>query len=138
EAPEEEMPVEVDAGEPPPAVGDQPTAMRPMVHEAPTVARTPIITEAASGPNRSRFVDARTATGTGVGAPPVERKTGALPAVDLGLDAIAGEADRDQSGVYDRKALRKIEELDRQIAQLKAELDRARQAADTAAKSSGR
>lgn len=58
------------------------------------------------------------------------------PAVDLGLDSIAQnvEAEREQSGVYDHKGLRKIGELERQIAQLKTELDRARTNADAAAK----
>ena len=57
---------------------------------------------------------------------------------DLGLDAVAEDADREQSGVYDRRALRKIHELERQLAQLKAELDRARAAADAAAKGTSR
>jgi CheY-like chemotaxis protein len=76
------------------------------------------------------------------------------PSIDLGLDKIADDADkeqqsgsypratseteRDQSGVYDRRALRKIGELERQIAQLKTELDRARATAESAAKGGGR
>ena len=68
--------------------------------------------------------------------PPVEpaTKSGSHPAVDLGLDAVAEEADREQSGIYDRKAIRKIGELERQITQMKTELERARAATDAAAK----
>ena len=74
------------------------------------------------------------------------------PSIDLGLEKIAADAqqeqqsggfprvdaDRDQSGVYDRRALRKIGELERQIAQLKTELERSRAVADAAAKGGGR
>jgi DNA-binding response OmpR family regulator len=56
------------------------------------------------------------------------------PAIDLGLDVVAQDAQSEQSGVYDRRALRKIGELERQIAQLKVELERARTAGETAAK----
>jgi chromosome segregation ATPase/CheY-like chemotaxis protein len=72
--------------------------------------------------------------------------------IDLGLDEIAEDAnkeqqsggyqqvseDRDQSGAYDRRALRKIGELERQISQLKTELERARATAEAAAKGGGR
>jgi len=53
------------------------------------------------------------------------------PVVDLGLDEIAADAVREQSGVYDRRALRQIGELERQIAQLKTELDRSRASAES-------
>jgi hypothetical protein len=84
----------------------------------------------------------------------VERsKPKSSPSIDLGLDKIADDADkeqqsgsyprasseeRDQSGVYDRRALRKIGELERQVSQLKTELDRARVTAESAAKGGGR
>ena len=55
-----------------------------------------------------------------------------------GLEAVASDADREQSGIHDRRALRKIGELDRQIVQLKNELDRARASAESAAKGGGR
>src|SRR5262249_21157009 len=63
-----------------------------------------------------KFIDS--STNSGVRGP----GTGPHAAVDLGLDAVAQDADREQSGVYDRKSLRKIGELERQIAQLKSEL----------------
>jgi hypothetical protein len=74
------------------------------------------------------------------GTPPVDMRTpprggsGSHPAIDLGLDVVAQDAQNDQSGVYDRRALRKIGELERQIAQLKVELERARMAGEAAAK----
>ncbi|HEY1551027.1 MAG TPA: hypothetical protein VGG28_24530 [Kofleriaceae bacterium] len=70
-------------------------------------------------------VMSRTATGAG---------SGSHPAIDLGLDVVAEDARNEQSGVFDRKALRKIGELERQIAQLKTELERARAASEAAAK----
>jgi hypothetical protein len=84
------------------------------VHEAATVMAAPVITEEARSPSHSS------------------------PRIDLGLDAVAQDADREQSGVYDRKSLRKIGELERQIGQLKSELERAKAAAETAAKGAGR
>jgi CheY-like chemotaxis protein len=60
------------------------------------------------------------------------------PVPDLGLDEIATEATTDHSGVYDRRALRKLGELERQIAQLKTELDRARATADASARGTNR
>jgi CheY-like chemotaxis protein/chromosome segregation ATPase len=66
------------------------------------------------------------------------RKSGSHPAIDLGLDQVATNAQNEQSGVYDRKALRKIGELERQISQLTTELERSRAAAETAAKGGGR
>src|SRR5690606_27980297 len=59
---------------------------------------------------------------------------GNQPVVDLGLGHVAADAEREQSGVHDRKAIRTIDELERQITQLKAELERSRAAADSAAK----
>ncbi|MEO8549005.1 MAG: hypothetical protein ABI678_03510 [Kofleriaceae bacterium] len=67
-------------------------------------------------------------------SPPVRGGSGSHPAIDLGLDVVAEDARSEQSGVYDRRALRKIGELERQIAQLKNELERARAAGETAAK----
>ena len=61
-----------------------------------------------------------------------ERRSAQQPAVDLGLDKLAQDAASEQSGLYDRQSLRKIGELERQIAQLKTELDRARAVADAA------
>jgi DNA repair exonuclease SbcCD ATPase subunit len=66
------------------------------------------------------------------------RKSGSHPAIDLGLDMVATNAQNEQSGVYDRKALRKIGELERQISQLTTELERSRAATETAAKGGGR
>jgi len=80
-----------------------------------TVTREPIVPEAAKKP------------GSGAHSP-----------VDLGLDVLAQDAEREQSGVYDRKSLRKIGELERQIAQLKNELERARAAAEAADKGASR
>ncbi len=71
---------------------------------------------------------------TGAGA----RKSGSHPAIDLGLDMVASDAQSEQSGVYDRKSLRKIGELERQISQLTTELERSRAATETAAKGGGR
>ncbi len=48
------------------------------------------------------------------------------PIVDLGLDEIAVRAESEQSGVHDRRSLQKVGELERQLAQLKTELERAR------------
>lgn len=99
------------------------------VHEAATVMAPPITTDEAP---RSRFIES--STNSGVRGP----GSGSHPAVDLGLDAVAQDADREQSGVYDRKSLRKIGELERQIAQLKNELERARAQAESATKGGGR
>jgi len=102
------------------------------VHEAATVMAAPIITDdARPEPPRAKFMESSTQSGARVGSGP-------HAPVDLGLDAVAQDADREQSGVYDRKSLRKIGELERQIAQLKNELERARAAAETAAKGGGR
>jgi hypothetical protein len=67
-----------------------------------------------------------------------KRATGSQASIDLGLDKLARDAESEQSGVYDRKSLRKIGELERQVAQLKNELDRARVQADQAAKGQSR
>jgi hypothetical protein len=66
------------------------------------------------------------------------RATGSQASIDLGLDKLAQDAESEQSGVYDRKSLRKIGELERQISQLKTELERARTAAEQAAKGGSR
>src|SRR3569623_1841417 len=98
----------------------------PDVPEAATVMAAPIEEPTP------RFIES--ATTSGVRGP----GSGAHPPVDLGLDAVAQDADREQSGVYDRKSLRKIGELERQIAQLKNELERARAQAESATKGGGR
>lgn len=72
-------------------------------------------------------------TNSDTATPRAARQTG-NPIVDLGLDAVAQRAESEQSGVHDRKAVRKIDELERQITQLKQELERARATADSAAK----
>jgi CheY-like chemotaxis protein len=123
---------------------DQVTVARaPLLqHEAPTVAREPIITDIAKPPavarttTKPRFVESATTLDTV--KEPSASQSGSHPSIDLGLDAIAGEAERDQSGVYDRRALRKIGELERQITQLKAEIERTRTAAESATKGAGR
>ena len=58
------------------------------------------------------------------------------PIVDLGLDEVAVRAESEQSGVHDRRSLQRVGELERQLAQLKTELDRARAAATEKAGSS--
>ncbi len=55
-------------------------------------------------------------------------QTASNPAIDLGLDEVAQDVQSVQSpqaGVIDRRATRQIGELERQVAQLKGELDRA-------------
>ena len=92
-----------------PAVPRNVVAMEPTTPATETtVTREPIVTEAALKPG-----------------------SGAHPPVDLGLDVLAQDAEREQSGLYDRRSLRKIGELERQIAQLKNELERARAAAES-------
>ena len=51
------------------------------------------------------------------------------PVVDLGLDEVAERAESEQSGVHDRRSLQRVGELERQVGQLKTELERARTAA---------
>jgi CheY-like chemotaxis protein len=55
--------------------------------------------------------------------------------IDLGLDAVAETAERDQSGVHDRRTLQRLHMLERDNARLKSELDRAKQ--DGAARPGG-
>src|SRR5439155_5640648 len=70
---------------------------------------------------------------------PTSPATGPHAVPDLGLEALApSETTSSQSGVFDRRALRKIDELERQINQLKAELERSRATADAAARGSTR
>ena len=94
------------------------------------IPRAPIVADAAPlgrpGSNTSSPIDMSHA--------PSRSGSGSHPAIDLGLDVVAEDARSEQSGVYDRRALRKIGELERQIAQLKTELERARAASETAAK----
>jgi len=88
-------------------------------------------------PTRPRFIE--TSTGTNLGAAPAPpRPQGVLNVVDLGLDRIAEDADRDQSGLHDRRELRKIHELERQITQLKAEVERTRASAESTTRPAGR
>lgn len=54
--------------------------------------------------------------------------------LDLGLDEVAERADREQSGVFDRRALHRTAELERENHQLRAELSRARGTGGEAAK----
>jgi CheY-like chemotaxis protein len=80
--------------------------------------------------------------------PPPITATGPVP-IDLGLDDLAASdasvgasapsgTATDHSGAYDRRALRQLGELERQITQLKTELDRARATADASARGAGR
>ncbi len=123
-------------------------------HEAPLAA----LVEAAHAPApqvaeepraRAKFIESSTvveslaaeAAPARRGSPtqqPIRGGSGSHPAIDLGLDMVAQDAESEQSGIYDRRALRKIGELERQIAQLKTELDRARAAAEAATKGAGR
>lgn len=77
--------------------------------------------------SRAKFIDAPTVA---------DGKRG----LDFGIDQMVDEAPArsDDSGVYDRRALRKIGELERQIAQLKTELDRARASVDAASRGPNR
>ncbi|HEX2686895.1 MAG TPA: response regulator [Kofleriaceae bacterium] len=94
--------------------------------------------------DRSKFLDASTVVEARPHAVASARQVqatapSASPVPDLGLDEIAAtEATSDHSGVYDRRALRKMGELERQIAQLKTELDRARATADASARGANR
>src|SRR5262249_37704963 len=116
--PEEPDPiVEVDAPPPPAAPARAKFVDVPTIVEAP-VAQAAVIAAAASV--RDPFAAA------------------VAKAPDLGLEEVANEARNEQSGVYDRRALRKIGELERQLSQLKTELDRARAAADAAARGGNR
>jgi len=119
------------------------------VHEPPPdpPASTPAPAPAPAAV-RPRFIDVSTvvearphAAAAALQAPGAPASTphfaSAIP--DLGLDEIAAtETTTDHSGVFDRRALRKLGELERQIAQLKAELDRARATADTSARGANR
>ncbi|MEP6864699.1 MAG: response regulator [Deltaproteobacteria bacterium] len=113
---DDELPVEVE--EP----GHEPSTTQQIPH-------APVVADAAprgrAGSTTSSPVDL---------SQPARGGSGSHPAIDLGLDVVAEDARSEQSGVYDRRALRKIGELERQIAQLKTELERARAAGETAAK----
>src|SRR3569833_3185715 len=113
---DDEVPVEVE--EPSPEV--EPAQTQQIPH-------APVVADAAprgrSGPSTSSPIDTNARGGSG-----------SHPAIDLGLDVVAEDARSEQSGVYARRALRKIGELARQISQLKPELERARAAGATAAK----
>ncbi len=93
----------------------------------------------AAEPSRPKFIQSGTNLGFPSGPAPAQTgPSGVLNVVDLGLDRIAEEADRDQSGVHDRRELRKINELERQLTQLKAELDRTRATAESTTRTGGR
>ena len=135
EVEEDVAPIEVE--EPDGRPQDSPTLAaavdpRVLAEPEPTVMREPIINEPARRP-ASPTGAPRPHSPTGSQSP-----SGAHPPVDLGLDDVAQRAESEQSGLYDRKSLRKIGELERQIAQLKTELERARAAADAAAKGGSR
>ncbi len=51
--------------------------------------------------------------------------------LDLGLDEVAERADREQSGVFDRRTMQRVADLERENIQLKAELVRARSSTTT-------
>ncbi len=92
---------------------------------------------AAREPSRPKHVEAPVPAMAPSMAPPAVAHA-AAPVPDLGLDVIAQEARNEQSGVHDRKAVHKISELERQLAQLKTELDRSRASADAATRGGGR
>ncbi|HEX7700517.1 MAG TPA: hypothetical protein VF403_07350, partial [Kofleriaceae bacterium] len=113
---DDDLPVEVEEPDEPALVSSPvPRADHDEATSVAAVPRAPILPE----------VDMRT---------PPRGGSGSHPAIDLGLDVVAQDAQSEQSGVYDRRALRKIGELERQISQLKVELERARMAGEAAAK----
>ncbi len=120
------------------------TMPSPVSSVAPSAARsTGRLGAAQSGPFKPKFHDAPTLVETRsqvAAAVAPGFVTGQNPTVpDLGLDEIAAsEGASDSSGVFDRRALRKLGELERQIAQLKTELDRARATADASARGANR
>jgi CheY-like chemotaxis protein len=120
---DEDVPVEVEPADPEPAsttlaavpaIEPEPEP-EPLAPPAPAPAPEPMLASVIE----SLPVMSRTSTGSG-----------SHPAIDLGLDMVAENARNEQSGVYDRRALRKIGELERQISQLKTELERARAAGE--------
>jgi CheY-like chemotaxis protein len=100
---DDEMPVEVEAED----VADD--AMEEQPAPAPEPEPEPVPVAAIPQPLAAMPAAAATESKT---------KSAGHPAVDLGLDDIAENAEREQSGVYDRKSLRQIGELERTIAQL--------------------
>ncbi len=106
----------------------------------PEVPAPPVV--ATPEPTRPKFIESSTATNIGAAPAPIaaapSRPSGVLNVVDLGLDRIAEDADRDQSGLHDRRELRKINELERQISQLKAEVERTRATAESTTRPAGR
>jgi hypothetical protein len=89
----------------------------PPPHEEPP-APAPVEPAVAEAPSRSRFIDSATTVEPSAHVAAASPGSGAHPAVDLGLDAVASDAESEQSGIYDRRALRKIHELERQLGQL--------------------
>ncbi len=138
---DDDLPVEVDE-EPAAAAPAEIHSRPPTTPPAPPIRAQsePVITSAQPVPPVSAPAEiAATELAAAEPAPrPGSHGSGSHPAIDLGLEAVAQDAESEQSGVYDRRALRKIGELERQIAQLKAELDRARSAAESGAKGPGR
>ncbi len=135
---DDDLPVEVDDEPEPAQIHSRPPTTPP----APPIRAQsePVITSAQPVPPIA--APAEIAATELAAAEPVQRPgshgSGSHPAIDLGLEAVAQDAESEQSGVYDRRALRKIGELERQVAQLKAELDRARSAAESGPKGPGR
>ncbi len=125
---DDELPLEVEVEEP-----DQPAEPADAMLVGPDAARDaepaaePLVTQVPRPPILPETPPAELRT-------PPRGGSGSHPAIDLGLDVVAEDARSEQSGVYDRRALRKIGELERQIAQLKVELERSRAAQDTAAR----
>jgi CheY-like chemotaxis protein len=112
--------------------------LEPLEYEAPSAhAPEPEPEPEATRPRfvgTSTGVEARShAAAAALHTPATGHHSSSVP--DLGLDAIAAtETATEHSGVFDRRALRKLGELERQIAQLKTELDRARATADASAR----
>ena len=106
-----------------PVIEDSVPEVQPVRVTTPEPAPEPVVARAPSEPQ----IRPPSEPQVGVAIVPPRAATPTRPpAFDLGLDAIAADAENEQSGVYDRKSLRKIGELERQVAQLKTELDRAR------------
>ncbi|NVB84397.1 MAG: response regulator, partial [Kofleriaceae bacterium] len=152
---DDDVPVEIEEDVPPVEVEAPHEAATPDAR----VLAEPVISEAARRPASATTPPPRPNSPTGTPPPRPNSPTsqplpsaprahsptgahaspsGAHPAVDLGLDDIAQRAESEQSGLYDRKSLRTIGELERQISQLKTELERARAAAEAAAKGGSR
>ncbi|TMQ14343.1 MAG: response regulator, partial [Deltaproteobacteria bacterium] len=141
-APAETAPAEAAAAEAPASEAPAPEAPAPEA-AAPAAPAAPREPAPAPPPGKPRLVEASpSADSLSLHGVVRDRQTGSYntaPMPDLGLDEIAAtETTTDHSGVFDRRALRRIGELERQIAQLKTELDRARATADASARNASR